>query len=692
MADRIRIRRDTAANWASANPTLLLGEAGWETDTGKVKFGNGTSAWNSLTYAARSFIWKGAYSSATAYKQNDVVSYQGQSYICILDSTNVAPTVTSSWELMAAKGSDGTSGTNGTNGVSFVWKGTYSNSVSYAVNDCVYYSGTAYICTQANTAILPTTITHWDTLAAKGTNGTNGQGLTWRDAYNGSVAYSILDAVSYNGSSYVCTAASSGNLPTNSSFWALMASKGDTGATGAAGATGATGAAGANGTSFIWKAAYSASTSYAVNDVVSYNGSAYVCVSAALNIVPTTTQNWNLLASKGDTGATGPAGTVTVVAGTTSTVWTATANQTTFAGINGYTTTDKGAYLVSVGGIDQTVDNYSITSANGGSLVLSSGVVVGTVVSVRAVVGVAASGNATQLQGRALAATAPTDGQAVVWDATGSTWKPGTVSGGSGNATQLQGRNVASTAPTTGQVLAWNGTAWVPSTAGSGTSITLTSPGTHVLNLATSTLISVVATAGDGSAGTDGADGNTDGTNGTDGIDGDIGRSITFFGRSVDGGSAGNRGWGGGGVYRVSETGGNYWLGLAGNGPCAGQGGNLVNGGNGGCGAENGHYGDEYGDGLGGIGLNNGGNGGNGSVQEDPRIAGNGGGGGANGSGGGGGASWWLVDIMPEPGQGGQGTPGGTGETFMGTVSVAAGTHNIVITEGAGTASITISW
>lgn len=34
------------------------------------------------------------------------------------------------------------------------------------------------------------------------------------------------------------------------------------------------------------------------------------------------------------------------------------------------------------------------------------------------------------LQNRALASTAPSDGQAIVWDAGGSTWKPGTVSGG----------------------------------------------------------------------------------------------------------------------------------------------------------------------------------------------------------------------------------------------------------------------
>lgn len=37
--------------------------------------------------------------------------------------------------------------------------------------------------------------------------------------------------------------------------------------------------------------------------------------------------------------------------------------------------------------------------------------------------------SAIQLQGRQLATTAPTNGQAIVWDSTASTWKPGTVSG-----------------------------------------------------------------------------------------------------------------------------------------------------------------------------------------------------------------------------------------------------------------------
>lgn len=50
MASIIQIRRDTSTNWTSANPVLAQGELGVETNTLKFKCGNGTSAWNSLSY------------------------------------------------------------------------------------------------------------------------------------------------------------------------------------------------------------------------------------------------------------------------------------------------------------------------------------------------------------------------------------------------------------------------------------------------------------------------------------------------------------------------------------------------------------------------------------------------------------------------------------------------------------------
>lgn len=46
----IQLRRGTAAAITSANPTLAAGEPVFETDTGKMKIGDGTSAWTALAY------------------------------------------------------------------------------------------------------------------------------------------------------------------------------------------------------------------------------------------------------------------------------------------------------------------------------------------------------------------------------------------------------------------------------------------------------------------------------------------------------------------------------------------------------------------------------------------------------------------------------------------------------------------
>ena len=47
---RIQLRRDTAANWTSADTTLAAGEIGIETDTDQFKIGDGATAWTSLGY------------------------------------------------------------------------------------------------------------------------------------------------------------------------------------------------------------------------------------------------------------------------------------------------------------------------------------------------------------------------------------------------------------------------------------------------------------------------------------------------------------------------------------------------------------------------------------------------------------------------------------------------------------------
>ena len=50
VAKRLQLRHDTAANWVAANPRLLAGEIVIETDTNRMKLGDGTNIWASLPY------------------------------------------------------------------------------------------------------------------------------------------------------------------------------------------------------------------------------------------------------------------------------------------------------------------------------------------------------------------------------------------------------------------------------------------------------------------------------------------------------------------------------------------------------------------------------------------------------------------------------------------------------------------
>tara|TARA_Y100000015_G_scaffold13098_2_gene12575 strand:+ start:2892 stop:4616 length:1725 start_codon:yes stop_codon:yes gene_type:complete len=65
-------RRDTAANWTSTNPTLLSGELGYETDTGKFKIGDGSTVWTSLAYVPAFSI--SGYPLATADIADDAIT------------------------------------------------------------------------------------------------------------------------------------------------------------------------------------------------------------------------------------------------------------------------------------------------------------------------------------------------------------------------------------------------------------------------------------------------------------------------------------------------------------------------------------------------------------------------------------------------------------------------------------------
>jgi hypothetical protein len=75
MATKIKLRRDTSANWASNNPVLALAEVGIVTDAAsdavKLKIGDGVLDWNTLAFFAPSPNNNKVTDSATISKLED---------------------------------------------------------------------------------------------------------------------------------------------------------------------------------------------------------------------------------------------------------------------------------------------------------------------------------------------------------------------------------------------------------------------------------------------------------------------------------------------------------------------------------------------------------------------------------------------------------------------------------------------
>lgn len=95
----VKVKRATAARWASQNPVLAAGEIGYETDTRKMKLGDGTSSWTQLSYLVADGTGTGTNTgtggqaatirigtvTTLRYNQNATVVNSGTSTAAVLD-------------------------------------------------------------------------------------------------------------------------------------------------------------------------------------------------------------------------------------------------------------------------------------------------------------------------------------------------------------------------------------------------------------------------------------------------------------------------------------------------------------------------------------------------------------------------------------------------------------------------------
>jgi len=76
----LQVKRGTISEWISRNPTLAQGELGFESDTGQLKIGNGTTVWNSLSYISGQV---GPISGSTTLGKNAGLTGQGINSVAI---------------------------------------------------------------------------------------------------------------------------------------------------------------------------------------------------------------------------------------------------------------------------------------------------------------------------------------------------------------------------------------------------------------------------------------------------------------------------------------------------------------------------------------------------------------------------------------------------------------------------------
>ena len=108
MANTIQHKRGTAADWTSADPTLAAGQIGVETDTGKFKFGDGSTAWSALGYFETAAAPAAVFSPALAFTLDNPNAYGTSAG----DKFGVRIATSDNYAIVGATGEDDAGGTD----------------------------------------------------------------------------------------------------------------------------------------------------------------------------------------------------------------------------------------------------------------------------------------------------------------------------------------------------------------------------------------------------------------------------------------------------------------------------------------------------------------------------------------------------------------------------------------------------
>jgi|SaaInl5LU_22_DNA_1037371.scaffolds.fasta_scaffold00525_14 hypothetical protein len=137
--------------------------------------------------------------------------------------------------------------------IRFIWKGDWSTSTVYYKDDIVRNGGNTYVCIAGHTAptlFTDTQSTYWNKIS---------DGLEWKSDWLNDTYYKVNDIVKYGGYLYIANEAHTSSatatlgLEDDQSKWDLYAE------------------------GFDYKADWTISTRYKINDIAKYNGTVYIC-------------------------------------------------------------------------------------------------------------------------------------------------------------------------------------------------------------------------------------------------------------------------------------------------------------------------------------------------------------------------------------------------------------------------------
>lgn len=283
----------------------------------------------------------GNYQSSANYALHDAVSWQGSTFVSLIDSNhgNTPDQSPQQWAVLAAQGATGSTGPVGAPGatgpagatgatgatgaqgppVSFL--GEWLVGTPYGLGDVVAYGGSSYIALVANTGRQPdSSPVYWSLLAAAGMPGPAGP--TGPTGMQGPTGYAgQTGPAGTQGPTGSPGPAGIPGAPGATGPQGPAGPAGPTGATGASGIPGANGTNGANGApgppGVNFKGSWLRDYGYIVNDAVTYGNPA----STYIAMVANTSQDpadyptaWAVLAQAGSAGPSGPSGQAATIA------------------------------------------------------------------------------------------------------------------------------------------------------------------------------------------------------------------------------------------------------------------------------------------------------------------------------------------------------------------------------------------